>query len=1323
MSILPCDRCGQCGCECGALPYTITATFSDLKNKTHSEHCALTITSDFGSGAAAVALSPGGDSKGPMTAALVTEGGCGYATLGHVEPTLEISGGSGTGATFTPTLEVIDTSQNPSCYVWRLKSVDMDGGIGYELGEYLTIKATDNAVERASASAKIAFGRKEPELTASADGGSGADLKVNLAASTGVPKTWSVDSVSVKDGGTGYKEGAAVTFSYGPDDTQVTAAEATISTKHEMPTLSASVFSYSGGTGATFGPPVLVTDDNKVWRVQSVPVISAGSGYIRGEAIQIAVVDGEETRAAFVAVRETTDPSGFGGIVRVEPYSDYGGGEYFKDTGIIDSVSVTNPGEYYGETGTPGSVDVVAGGAYYLESKTAAPCVAKVAISHGCAYGGEQPLIAIIDTNTESDTFGEITGVGIGGAGKYNELFQAWTWAMTANESLNGEPIVLVANSPKKLVTVSLESCFGSGAKVAVNAVGERAEPTIHLSAGGGSNCPNGSPQITAALSNNTDDSGRKYWSVDSVTASGGYGFPDSGTAASVASLNPCLAGQLPVITLTADNGELTGAVVEDPGAFWNQLKYDGLPGPLREVSVCDGGGGYAMLGREQPSLKIEPADGSLGKNATFTPSFANKQDDCEIDYWEIESVSVSGGECFGVPGRVAPLFSASLSSATGDGATLKVTAVASKDDCGGDYWTVESIAVSGGYDFTSDDTVKIAATAPEQGQHLVVRHKAEAKVQVKHEQPTLRAFVDVRRFSVTYDSGDPWAVTKLDPIPAPPPPRFGFVNNTPIRFALGLGDVEDKAASAVVKTVLAEPTILLSASDGENALLEPTLSKQSDGITGDDYWEVSSVKVINAGSGYSTASTVAAKATNGQEAIGSVFSAKVSSVDDNGGIVGVSIASGGKFFRDTFEYASTKISNGGKYYKKGVPSIEITDPGEYFVKGPDESLKISLETENDKQDMSASLTVQTNDDGEPTGVTVVERGKFYRENKSLSPYVADVTIKLVQLAPSNGSGAELSAVIDDDTESETFGVIKAIKIEQPGSNYEILGAPYDCTYTASGCKDDYNYSASLQFRGRGKTPRISLSPGAVFDGASPLEDCNSIPASASLLYGADSGSVQLAKGGAVVTDCEPQGYCVGGGPCAFGNFFPCATKVSWTLTATIPDEKDAWGQSIFPQPGAFSFSKNIVPPEPPPPPPVDPSVRGDWYPGNTWFIPFDYNVNFPIGYFGWPPSNPSGYYRPGIGADVYPVCVDEKAYLWAFLGAQGAQWCVYVPNAPPFVGFGLDDETLRQKGALPIEWVNGIPRVQAGTHSFSHSTGCGSGQITLNYSLTVEYT
>lgn len=72
-------------------------------------------------------------------------------------------------------------------------------------------------------------------------------------------------------------------------------------------------------------------------------------------------------------------------------------------------------------------------------------------------------------------------------------------------------------------------------------------------------------------------------------------------------------------------------------------------------------------------------------------------------------------------------------------------------------------------------------------------------------------------------------------------------------------------------------------------------------------------------------------------------------------------------------------------------------------------------------------------------GITVQNGGQFFKEDKSLAPLEANVTVSVKASAqnPSNtGSGAELSAVVDTKYGSATFGQITGLQIDKAGSNY-----------------------------------------------------------------------------------------------------------------------------------------------------------------------------------------------------------------------------------------------------------------------------------------------
>ena len=124
----PCTLCTE-----GELPDTVTVTFDGLTDKTPGpDLISVGFSACFGGGASAQVTAPGGDpdtDKGPISAVTLTSGGSGYAKLGRVLPTVTASGGSGSGATLTPSL----TSSNDACGIprWSVSSVSVSGGTGY----------------------------------------------------------------------------------------------------------------------------------------------------------------------------------------------------------------------------------------------------------------------------------------------------------------------------------------------------------------------------------------------------------------------------------------------------------------------------------------------------------------------------------------------------------------------------------------------------------------------------------------------------------------------------------------------------------------------------------------------------------------------------------------------------------------------------------------------------------------------------------------------------------------------------------------------------------------------------------------------------------------------------------------------------------------------------------------------------------------------------------------------------------------------------------------------------------------------------------------
>lgn len=163
-------------------------------------------------------------------------------------------------------------------------------------------------------------------------------------------------------------------------------------------------------------------------------------------------------------------------------------------------------------------------------------------------------------------------------------------------------------------------------------------------------------------------------------------------------------------------------------------------------------------------------------------------------------------------------------------------------------------------------------------------------------------------------------------------------------------------------------------------------------------------------------------------------------------------------------------------------------------------------------------------DNGLPQSVEIIGGGFYYREDPTLTPYVADVNAVIYQAAGSSGSGATITATVEDDTSSADFGKIVSLSVSG-GYGYSYFGGPTDCQYFG-GCRSGCGVgdpSVKLIFQGHGKPAIVRLedlsdangpTSIAVWETYGVVADCTNLPASADLLYGSPSGAVTLTPGG-----------------------------------------------------------------------------------------------------------------------------------------------------------------------------------------------------------------
>lgn len=254
----------------------------------------------------------------------VTDGGDGYAReiMERTAPTIEaaITGGAGVGATLTVTLAQNGQGEQAT---WSVSSVSVtDGGTGYTGSETVAFTPEAGATTDLGAFAQVIIGRSAPTVTASASGGTGGTLSVSLAQGfdwwTNQPY-WYIDSVSVTNGGSGYEDGGAVSFTVtdGQADYQASASIAAVDGVIE------SVYVSSGGAYyKTSG----VVQSVQVWDGGSY-YIEQGSGEVESDTPEVTIASNTgEGASATATVDDTLGSPTFGQITSIEV--DEGGQSY-----------------------------------------------------------------------------------------------------------------------------------------------------------------------------------------------------------------------------------------------------------------------------------------------------------------------------------------------------------------------------------------------------------------------------------------------------------------------------------------------------------------------------------------------------------------------------------------------------------------------------------------------------------------------------------------------------------------------------------------------------------------------------------------------------------------------------------------------------------------------------------------------------------------------------------------------------------------------------------------------------------------------------------
>ena len=264
--------------------------------------------------------------------------------------------------------------------------------------------------------------------------GAGATLGYTLTkVDAGTPPSynsnpiWTISAISVTTPGDGYSDGEAVTISV-PDGYEYSPAAATVVVARTNPNLTPYVWGDDGttaGTGAVVTATMTATTDGEgkpAWAVAALTIVNGGSGYEVGEYFWYEELDPGITSSPPYYVLEVdgwwiTSVDGNGSITGIGLDPNGGSnGVFYKDSGVIESVSVTNGGDYYKADSAISRVVVNDAGKYYREEVSVAGVT--VAISQAAGYNGTGASItATVDSDKTSATFGQVAALTIANGG------------------------------------------------------------------------------------------------------------------------------------------------------------------------------------------------------------------------------------------------------------------------------------------------------------------------------------------------------------------------------------------------------------------------------------------------------------------------------------------------------------------------------------------------------------------------------------------------------------------------------------------------------------------------------------------------------------------------------------------------------------------------------------------------------------------------------------------------------------------------------------------------------------------------------------------
>jgi hypothetical protein len=498
-------------------------------------------------------------------------------------------------------------------------------------------------------------------------------------------------------------------------------------------------------------------------------------------------------------------------------------------------------------------------------------------------------------------------------------------------------------------------------------------------------------------------------------------------------------------------------------------------------------------------SLSVSSCFGSGASGRVTAPGQSVVGGDPADDRGPITAVEVtSGGSGYAKFGRVAPTLTASGGSGTG--ATFTVTLANATDACNVDYWKVSKVTQTGGSGYVDGDELTITVSEGD-----TATADAVVRLGEQREPPTLTASVSggtgaSLTVSIAENAGSPktWRVSGITVGSG----GSGYTDLAYVTITAATEDTTQAAAAAQIQTNRVAPTVSVVewTVAGSGAVVTVTLAETPNWQgSGRSVWRVTAFTVVDGGSGYVEGDSFEAAVTDGVVMPGEDAICLVSSVDETGAVLAVELLEQGAYYKQGSSIEQVSVSYGGTYWR--------TDGA--------------------------------------NGWNVRNGGIYYREDASVAPYVADVTVTVTDAPPSAGAGASLSVEIDEDTASETFGQVVSLSIDNGGDGYLAHETFESCLNRFNGrsivVRRLYSYWSIYPFFPNPQWPFDKCIYGYT---CAPIDDC-SLDAEAVMVEYRGNGDpyLQLSGGWRVGLYLHQRGQVntpLGGGyfyPAAYGNF------------------------------------------------------------------------------------------------------------------------------------------------------------------------------------------